>query len=138
MSGVEWRDKEFLSKLDREVSAKAKRTASEYQRIIQEEFREPKHGRVYRRRTVSHTASAPGEPPAIDHRTLSQHVKTLVKRISVAAYEIIGGVSLKSEEYPAVLEFGTRKNPGSARPAWRPALEKLKSRMAGIWFRGEE
>lgn len=74
-----------------------------------------KTGRLYRRRSVTHQASAPGEAPASD-------TGTLVSRV-VVDYSRLGGLVVSvgaHTAYAAYLEFGTRRM--APRPFMRPAL----------------
>ena len=76
----------------------------------------PKSGRVYKRRTISHQASAPGEAPANDTGRLAQSGRT---------EELDGGLTgiIKfSTLYAAALEYGTNKM--EPRPYARPALQE--------------
>lgn len=75
----------------------------------------PGSGEVYTRGSVSHRASAPGQPPAIDTGNLigSVHVD------EITPTQAILGVHAEYAEY---LEFGTYKM--EARPFLRPALDE--------------
>lgn len=86
--------------------------------------RGPKTGRLYRRGTVTHQASAPGQAPATDSGTLASSLyfqqaskmeATIGSRLAYAYY----------------LEFGTTRI--RPRPAWLPASEigqkKLNERV---------
>jgi HK97 gp10 family phage protein len=80
-----------------------------------------KTGRLYKRRTVSHRASAPGEAPASDTGRLVN---------SITAFNNGGGEAMTiagrgTVIYAAMLEFGTSKM--GARPFMLPALEKSKA-----------
>ena len=74
----------------------------------------PKTGRVYRRRGVSHQASAPGEAPASDTGALVQRSSTRYE-----PNDLRGVVSFHAA-YAALLEFGTTRM--EPRPFLRPAL----------------
>lgn len=79
-----------------------------------------KTGRVYKRRTVTHRASAPGEAPASDTGRLVN---------SITAYPPQKGESTVvagrgTVKYASMLEFGTSRM--AARPFLFPALEKSK------------
>ena len=95
----------------------------------------PKSGRVYRRRGVTHRASAPGQPPASDTGSLagSGDVNRLGNGLTVrvtfrrryaralelgSAYRIGGGGGGPG---PSQLEFGTQTL--APRPFLRPALQ---------------
>ena len=80
-----------------------------------------KTGRVYKRRSVTHRASAPGEAPASDTGRLVN---------SIQAYNSGGGEAFTvagrgTVGYAAMLEFGTSKM--APRPFMLPALEKSKA-----------
>lgn len=80
-----------------------------------------KSGRTYKRRSVTHQASAPGEAPANDTGRLvnSIHVTTDEGGQVARVHAGPGAVS-----YAAALEFGTSKM--AERPFSRPALAKAK------------
>ena len=80
-----------------------------------------KSGRVYRRRTVTHTASAPGEAPASDTGRLVNSINTELETTALTSTVSAGSGIVK---YARALEFGTRKV--AARPFLFPALERSK------------
>jgi HK97 gp10 family phage protein len=105
--------------IDRQLNvalfASAKRVEGQAKRSI---LSGEKTGRVYRRRTVVHQASAPGEAPASDTGRLVNSINSYLDRSKKTALVIAGrGTAL----YAAMLEFGTRKM--AARPFMFPALE---------------
>lgn len=65
----------------------------------------PGKGRVYRRGTKFHRASAPGAPPALDTGFLSQSVS---HEVTKTANGWVGRV-IASAAYAAALEFGTER-----------------------------
>ncbi|UEM08067.1 HK97 gp10 family phage protein (plasmid) [Skermanella rosea] len=83
-----------------------------------------KSGRTYKRRSVTHRASAPGEAPANDTGRLVNSIKVEAqpsrKRVLVKAGS--GAV-----EYAALLEFGTSKM--EERPFFRPALKEERGNI---------
>lgn len=81
-----------------------------------------KTGRTYKRRGVTHQASAPGEAPATDTGRLASSVK----RVDDGPVVAVG----TAVEYGAFLEFGTSKI--KARPWLFPALEANRP----AWERG--
>ena len=85
---------------------------------IVENLSTPGKGRVYtwkeKGRKISHTASAPGDGPAVDLGTLRQSIS--VQEIS-PGYRRVGTSIL----YAPYLEYGTRHI--KPRPFMRPALE---------------
>lgn len=82
----------------------------------------PKTGRVYRRRGVSHQASAPGQAPANDQGRLVNS-----RRISLNEAQLRASLNF-STEYAIMLERGTRKM--EPRPYASRALSETYS--AGI------
>lgn len=92
--------------------ASAEQIASDYKRSV---LAGGKTGRIYRRRTVIHQASAPGEAPASD-------TGTLVNSVHVALEATLSAVMRVASKYAALLENGTRFM--AARPALVPAVEK--------------
>src|SRR5262249_49879155 len=80
-----------------------------------------KSGRLYKRRTVIHRASAPGEAPATDTGRLANSI-TAYNGGNGEAFTVAGrGTAL----YAPLLEFGTSKM--APRPFMVPALEKSKA-----------
>lgn len=77
-------------------------------------LRGPKTGRIYKRETRSHQASAPGEAPANDLGFLAQSMRVDV--VSRTAVDLKNSAS-----YAIHLEYGTRKM--APRPFMRPAAE---------------
>tara|TARA_Y100000114_G_scaffold44835_1_gene40539 strand:+ start:28924 stop:29352 length:429 start_codon:yes stop_codon:yes gene_type:complete len=90
-----------------------------------------KSGRVYKRRSIVHQASAPGEPPASDTSFLVSNItKTAVEKSGTAL-----SISVESKApYSKFLEFGTRKM--SARPFLQPALEKNRRKIKSKFAKG--
>lgn len=85
----------------------------------------PKSGRIYRRRGVSHQASAPGEAPASDTGQLVNS-----RRIEIDAAALRGRLIFASRK-AIYLERGTRNM--AARPfARRALLEKKRAIRAAI------
>lgn len=68
------------------VSAIIERGAYAIERRTKENMARPKSGRQYRRGSVVHVASAPGEPPAIDTGTLANSIRTT--RLSALRYAV--------------------------------------------------
>ncbi|BDP42923.1 hypothetical protein DAETH_28920 [Deinococcus aetherius] len=73
--------------------------------------------KVGQRRGVPHTASAPGDPPAVDTGRLRQSIVAL--KIAPGRWRVGTNV-----EYAFWLEFGTRRI--APRPFMRPAAEKVR------------
>ena len=79
--------------------------------------------RIYKRRTVTHQASAPGEAPASDTGRLVNSINSYMDTIEDdSAFVVAGRGTVK---YARALEFGTTKM--AARPFMFPALEKSKA-----------
>lgn len=112
---------------DREAALKAQELRTEMVNILSQ----PGRGRTYthymatvggqvvpvRPRNKPHTASAPGDAPAVDSGDLRRSIG--VKKIGDGHYRV--GTNLKHGLH---LEFGTRKM--AARPWARPATEKVR------------
>lgn len=89
-------------------------------RMVERIASPPKTGKLYKRNTVTHQASAPGESPATDTGRLMGSITT-----SYDAAIITGYVNVATE-YAAALEFGTPKI--APRPYARVSLaEKAES-----------
>lgn len=80
-----------------------------------------KTGKVYKRGTVSHRASAPGEAPASDTGRLASSIGSFPD-LSALAVEI--GVKRPMVEYATYLEFGTSKM--EPRPFIAPAGKRTR------------
>lgn len=115
-------DKELraaLKNLGPEVEAKLRTLVVRIATLVQADAvrsiqRGSKTGRTYKRGSVSHRASAPGEAPATDSGSLASSIQRVDDGIQAAV-----GTGL---EYGKMLEFGTRHI--LARPWLNPALEK--------------
>lgn len=94
-----------------------------------------KSGRIYRRRTVTHRASAPGEAPASDTGRLVNSISSGLNTSGSESFVVAGRGATK---YAVMLEFGTRLM--AARPFMHPALEKskdwIRERLAAAVRRG--
>lgn len=82
----------------------------------------PKTGRVYRRRSVTHRASAPGEPFASD----TGHA--LASLTTEYDYQNLRGTVTARDPKFLYLEYGTQKM--AARPVLRPALANTQGVLA--------
>lgn len=123
---LEWRGPAVIAALHQAALRGVVRgTEAVKTRIIERLNNPPKTGRLYRRNTVVHQASAPGESPATDTGRLVQSITT-----SYDTKNIIGYVNV-STEYAAALEFGTPRI--APRPYARVSLaEKTKEIEEGI------
>lgn len=81
----------------------------------------PKTGKVYKRRSVEHQASAPGEPPASDTGTLVNRIRTEYSS------DGLRGSVIASTLYAPFLEFGTQHM--EPRPFMRPALANKREEI---------
>lgn len=80
-------------------------------------------GKIYQRKTITHQASAPGEPPKTDTGALVRNV-TLEKEKK--GYTV---GSRKGAPHGFWLEFGTSKV--KARPWLQPAFDKIVAKFKG-------
>lgn len=83
-------------------------------------------GRVYRRRTITHRASAPGEFPKTDR---GQLVASLFFRVAGNRLSAYFGTNLSYGRY---LEFGTSRMAARPwlKPTFRANLDAIRSRVA--------
>lgn len=81
-----------------------------------------KTGRIYKRRSVTHRSSAPGEAPASDTGRLLNSINAYPAPANRLESTTVAGRG--TAKYAAMLEFGTTKM--AARPFMFPALEKSK------------
>jgi HK97 gp10 family phage protein len=82
-----------------------------------------KSGKEYKRGTVVHRASAPGEAPASDTGLLANSIRGSVDKAQLRQGQLEGTVRV-GVSYGRPLEFGTRNM--AARPFLFPALEANK------------
>ena len=102
------------------IATSAKQIESEMQRSM----RGPKTGRIYKRKSVTHRASAPDEAPAVDTGILRSSLAVKVDADGLGAS--IGVHDVTRVKYARHLEYGTQKM--AARPFIFPAFEKHKSK----------
>ncbi len=101
--------------LSKGLYASAQQVATDYKSSI---LSGGKTGRTYKRRSVVHVASAPGEAPASD-------TGRLVNAIHIELDGALAAIMRVATKYAQMLEFGTAKM--AARPAAVPAMEKNRS-----------
>lgn len=94
------------------------KTAHDVEAGVKLEMRAPKSGRVYRRGSRSHQASAPGQAPAVDY---GQLINSIQVSPETPALTMTVGTNV---EYAMALEYGSRRV--APRPVWRPVAEKLR------------
>lgn len=123
---LEWKGPEVVAALSQAAFRGVVRgTESVKTRMVERLNNPPKSGRIYRRNSVEHQASAPGESPATDTGRLVQSITTTYDPANIVGYVNV------STEYAAALEFGTPKM--AARPYARVSLaEKVKDIQADI------
>jgi len=81
----------------------------------------PGRGRTYTRGGVTHVASAPGDPPAVDTGRLRASIGSELARDAQGLHARIGS----TYDVALFLELGTRKM--AARPFLRPALPAARN-----------
>lgn len=94
-----------------------------------------RHGRLYRRGSRVHVASAPGEPPAVDTGFLRNSVRALravAIRVSPVRVLAIGEVRVGAE-YGFYLERGTRRM--AARPWVRRTFDEVALPLVSLAWR---
>lgn len=90
-----------------------------YEGFVKTSMNKTKHGRTYRRGQKSHTASAPGEAPAIDYGLVLNSIGTERDGTDAVIYT--------SAEVSPHLEFGTARM--RARPFMRPPMDEHKNEI---------
>jgi len=94
-----------------------------YETAVKVLLSQPGSGETYTRGGVSHTASAPGQPPAVDTGTLRGSIQ--VEEPVTPTQAIIA----THTDYAEFLEFGTSRM--AARPYMRPALDENEGEIIG-------
>ena len=115
---------DYLRRVGRAVNASTQIVRTAAIDMIQ---RSPKTGATYKRRGITHRASAPGEPPATDTGFLVSNIYAKVDA------DNLGGQVESRAPYSRFLEFGTVNM--DARPFLFPALEMSKPRIRAIFAR---
>lgn len=93
---------------------------------LKQELSHPGTGATY----GNHTASAPGEPPAVDVGRLRASVDWQPGEDALGPYVEVG----TNVDYGPMLEFGTSKM--AARPWFRTVIDRATTRIAGIIAEG--
>jgi len=110
-----------LSRLTADVTVRVDRAVAETAEAAANDAKASmamsKSGTIYKRRGISHQASAPGEPPALD-------IGRLVGSVRVTRLGSMRWAMGPNTEYAEALEYGTRKM--GARPFLRPAVERAR------------
>lgn len=119
-----------------DLRRRVERTTHRYEEILQGEFREPKTGREYKRGEHIHVASAPGEPPAVDSAGLSQSVTHEIVPAGEIGWVSRVGVAAEAGTYVQAITLELGGENVDARPAWRPALERLRSDVPDLMSKG--
>lgn len=99
------------------VSQVVRKTAHDVEAGVKTEMRAPKSGRLYRRGSGTHQASAPGQAPAVDFGQL-------INSIQVENVTELTSLVGTNTEYAMALEYGSRRV--APRPVWRPVIEKMR------------
>lgn len=108
---------ELTAELRQRAAELVTKTAFGIQGRIRISMSGPKRGRIYKRGSRTHQASAPGEAPAIDYGAL-------VNSISVVSEGDLLKIVGTNIEYAAVLEFGGAHI--APRPYFGPAFEAAR------------
>lgn len=104
MSGVKWNQPELMARVRRgAMQGVTDWIGLVEERAVQLIMNPPKSGIVYRKRGVSHQASAPGEAPASETGRLVNS-----RRISLNEAQLRASLNF-STQYAIMLERGTRK-----------------------------
>lgn len=112
-------DREARKRVDDELSDIAAELEGDIVLSIQQGA---KTGRIYKRKGVTHQASAPGQSPASDTGTLKKSIYS--ERARKLTY-VVGSRIV----YALHLEYGTTRM--AARPFFRPSVEKMAKQITG-------
>ena len=122
---TKWYGSEILANvrdaLNRGVQTGARMVETEGNRLMEDS---PASGRTYVRSTGIHTASAPGEPPAVDSGELINS-----SRVEDSPEEIKSSVIWQAPHAP-YMEYGTQKI--APRPFAGPAVENKRSEIEDV------
>lgn len=111
--------KDGLADVGVEVTNRVKRLLSQ-----------PGTGRVYRRRRVTHRASRPGQPPAVDTGRLRSSYTWRTGEDAEGFFVEVG----TNVKYAPFLEFGTRRM--RPRPHLRPAINEVTNQISELVAQG--
>jgi hypothetical protein len=99
--------------------------------IIQSMRNTPKSGKLYSKgyknkkgKTVTHRASSPGNPPAVDTGDL---LRSIIMDARFTEVEV--GSIITNPAYPKFLEYGSPKHKLEARPWLKPAVDRNEPRI---------
>ena len=130
--------KEFINKMKKRLGPEAEQKIRKALtravllvdgRVKESIARDPKTGETYQKYNPrrSHTASAPGEPPATDTGFL---ISSISNTVDVEAGDLVGKI-IVSAPYAASLEFGTLNM--APRPYLQPALNENAEKINEIF-----
>lgn len=118
---VKWNGGQISARITAEVTTAVRDAADDVlEKAVSSILEGGKTGKIYRRRGVTHQASASGEAPASDTGRLAQSGRTFFKETSES---VVAGVNF-STAYAGALEFGTQTI--EPRPYARPALAEVR------------
>lgn len=89
-------------------------------------------GAIYKRRGITHQASAPGEPPKTDTGTLASATFWRMSMGNLLAVDIISNTL-----YATKLEFGPKGRPGEARPYMRSSVAENRAKINKLFIEAE-
>ena len=112
---------QLIDLINREISDILRTEPELISNDIKTAMNQPHSGRIYKRRSVEHQASAPGEAPAIDTGAYINSIQ--IKRNNKTA-------SIQSNQQQALaLELGRPEKNLLPRPAWIPAAKRSSQRI---------
>jgi HK97 gp10 family phage protein len=137
---TKWYGKQVFTLATKE-NVKAMHTAALLlERDVKTHFTLQGSGREYKRGGITHRASTPGQPPAIDTGTLRA---SIMNDVSVKAGNVTGRVGVDEDYIAAKAPVGTDVNYGlylevgtsrmSPRPYLRPALKRTRRKVNEIF-----
>ena len=130
----EERFKDITGKLGSVAEARLLEAANEVRNTTLETLSGTRTGRTYKVTGTSrtYTASAPGEPPAVQLGDLRKSVKAGVDREGGSVFGYVGTELLKGP----MLELGTTNMEPRPwlRPSFEKSLDKIKDILTRVWF----